>query len=255
MGRSVADGAMLQNVLAGPHKGDQASLRPAYVLPTEFSPAEGVRVALCVNLGDYEVDPAIEANTRAAGDALRSAGVQVEEVSLPWTRQSLVDTAWAHFGAVMGPFIQALSADHFDQLMPYTRAFAAHSSRGGSYAEGLIAEAELYRPLGELLERYDALLCPTLAFQGIAADEESAGGTVAIDGADLPWIDALMTMPFNVIGRVPVLSVPSGIAPNGVPTGVQIVGRTYDDGTVFRVGEALERALSLWTSPDWWPAL
>ncbi len=50
-----------------------------------------------------------------------------------------------------------------------------------------------------------------------------------------------MTAPFNVASRCPVLSVPSGFADNGVPTGVQLVGRTYDDLTVFRLGAALER--------------
>ena len=42
------------------------------------------------------------------------------------------------------------------------------------------------------------------------------------------------------MSRCPVLSVPSGFADNGVPTGVQIAGRTYDDETVFRLGAALE---------------
>ena len=51
----------------------------------------------------------------------------------------------------------------------------------------------------------------------------------------------MLTLPFNVMSRCPVLAVPSGLADNGVPTGVQIVGRTYDDETVFRVGAALER--------------
>ena len=45
---------------------------------------------------------------------------------------------------------------------------------------------------------------------------------------------------FNILSRCPVLAVPSGFADNGVPTGVQIVGRTYDDLTAFRVGAALE---------------
>jgi aspartyl-tRNA(Asn)/glutamyl-tRNA(Gln) amidotransferase subunit A len=50
-----------------------------------------------------------------------------------------------------------------------------------------------------------------------------------------------MTTPFNVLAPCPVLAVPSGVASNGVPTGVQIVGRTYDDVGAFRVGAALER--------------
>jgi Asp-tRNA(Asn)/Glu-tRNA(Gln) amidotransferase A subunit family amidase len=49
-----------------------------------------------------------------------------------------------------------------------------------------------------------------------------------------------MTIAFNILSRCPVLAVPSGWASNDVPTGVQIVGRTYDDATVFRIGAALE---------------
>ncbi|MGB3177807.1 MAG: amidase, partial [Albidovulum sp.] len=48
--------------------------------------------------------------------------------------------------------------------------------------------------------------------------------------------------PFNMMGRCPVLSVPSGIGGNGLPTGIQIVARHLDDERVFRVGQALQDA-------------
>ena len=64
------------------------------------------------------------------------------------------------------------------------------------------------------------------------------------------WLDALMTLPFNIASRCPVMSVPSGLSRDGVPTGLSIVGRTYDDITVFRVAAAHEAA-STWT----WPAV
>jgi aspartyl-tRNA(Asn)/glutamyl-tRNA(Gln) amidotransferase subunit A len=51
-----------------------------------------------------------------------------------------------------------------------------------------------------------------------------------------------------------VLAVPSGLASNGVPTGVQIVAPTYDDLTAFRVGAALEAELGWWNDPSWRPA-
>jgi len=254
MGRSVADVALLQNVLAGPHPHDAVSLRPAYVLPAQAAPAAGLRVALCINLGDYPVDPVVEANTRAAADALRSAGVVVDEVTLPWQREQLVTAALAHFGAIMGSAIAEVVAAYPDQVMAYSRSFAEQAAAAPPFDVGLTAEAELYRPLGTLLEEYDALLCPTMAMQGMPADAVG-DELVDIDGAQVRWIDALLTLPFNVVGRVPVLSVPSGLAPNGVPTGVQIVGRTYDDENVFRLGAALEHALGLWTSDDWWPTL
>jgi aspartyl-tRNA(Asn)/glutamyl-tRNA(Gln) amidotransferase subunit A len=60
-----------------------------------------------------------------------------------------------------------------------------------------------------------------------------------------------MTVPFNITGRCPVLCVPSGVASNGVPTGVQIVGPSYEEEKVFRIGSALERSM-LWFSSETW---
>ena len=69
-----------------------------------------------------------------------------------------------------------------------------------------------------------------------------------------------MTYPFNMLARCPVLQVPSGRAENGVPTGVQIVGRTFEDADVFRIGAAIERAQDWYATPQMrpdpasWPA-
>ena len=146
-----------------------------------------------------------------------------------------------------------------DQLMGYTREFARQAADAvgdvRAYAAGLVAEAEIYAPLGDLLMTHDVLVCPTIAAFGFEAGQDYADRGVAIAGHELPWTDVLMTLPFNVIGRAPVLSVPSGRSSTGLPTGVQIVGRTYDDGTVFRAGAALESALGLWSDPTWRPGL
>ena len=79
---------------------------------------------------------------------------------------------------------------------------------------------------------------------------------VVIDGqAVAHHIIAMMTVPFNLFSRCPVLSVPSGLASNGVPTGVQIVGRTYEDVSTFQVAAAIEAAGFGFGSPDWRPPL
>ncbi len=57
--------------------------------------------------------------------------------------------------------------------------------------------------------------------------------------AALGWV---MTYPFNLLPQLPVASVPSGFAKTGVPTGLQIVGRPFDDVSVFRTAAAYERA-------------
>jgi aspartyl-tRNA(Asn)/glutamyl-tRNA(Gln) amidotransferase subunit A len=250
MGRRVADVALLHNVISGPWPGDQASLRDRVVVSGEVGSLHGTRIALCVTLGDYPVDPVVELNTRSVAAALAAAGATVEEVTLPWRADDVQRIAWSHFGAVMGPFIDSVTEgdpERAAELMPYTRVFASKAAAGGDYVAGLAAEADFYRPFGELMERYDALLCPTVAMTGLDAEHACTDTDEVFSG--------LMTVPFNVIGRVPVLAVPSGRAPNGVPTGVQIVGRTYDDATVFRVGAAVEHELSLWTDPAWAPAL
>ncbi len=258
MGRTVSDVALLQNVLAGPHPGDQASLRPTYVLPERFEGVDGLRIALCLTLGDYVVDDEVEANTRAAAAALAAAGAVVEEVELPWTRRRLEEIAWTHFGAIFGASVGVMAGDQAELLMPYTREFARQAAEAigepAAYAAGLMAEAEVYAPLGQLLTTHDALICPTFAAKGLVAGEDYAETTLAIGGQELGWADAMMTMPFNIIGRAPVLSVPSGRTATGLPTGVQVVGRTYDDGMVFRVGASIEASLGVWADPAWRPA-
>jgi Asp-tRNA(Asn)/Glu-tRNA(Gln) amidotransferase A subunit family amidase len=64
-----------------------------------------------------------------------------------------------------------------------------------------------------------------------------------------------LTPVFNVMSRLPVLNVPSGFADNGVPTGLQIAGRSYDDVTTFRVGAALERARPWFDVPERRPVI
>lgn len=93
-----------------------------------------------------------------------------------------------------------------------------------------------------MLERYEVLVCPTVGTRGYVAGDDYVDHGIEVDGEMLEdYLAAAMTPAFNIASRCPVLAVPSGFASNGVPTGIQIVGRTYDDVTVFRAGAAYER--------------
>ncbi|MGW0659817.1 amidase [Streptodolium elevatio] len=247
MARTVADCALLENVIAGPWKGDVVSLRPKLVLPEAYAGArgaEGLRIALCVNLGDYPVDPDVAANTRAVGEALRAAGAVVEEVALGWTRDLIERVLLAHFAAVMGAEAGEATAAAPDLVTPYLRMFHEQTAASElSFAEGLALEGEIYAELGELLDRFDAMVCPTMALPAFPAGEDFTETKLVVDGVETDfYLHGSLTPPFNICSRVPVLAVPSGFAANGVPTGVQIVGKTYDDEMVFRVGAAVEEA-------------
>jgi aspartyl-tRNA(Asn)/glutamyl-tRNA(Gln) amidotransferase subunit A len=243
LARTVEDCLLLENTIAGPHPSDVASLRPKLELPFPLEPVTGMRIALSVDLGCYRVDDEVAANTRAAADRLREAGAVVEEVTLPWDTATINRTAHIHFGMIFGPSLGEYADDHLDELSPYTRRFIAESAEiaKDQFVQGLELEGQIYLPLGELLERFDALVCPTFAIPAFPAEWDTdqpirVGSLVADD-----WLDVMMTIPFNIASRCPVLSVPSGASREGVPTGLSIVGKTYDDVTVFRIGSALER--------------
>lgn len=254
MARSVADVALLENVIAGPHWRDTASLRFPPVLPSQPESIEGVRVALCVRLGDWPMVPEVDSNTRRVAASLAAAGAIVEEVELPWTTEQVWMAAQAHFAAIMGAGIAAVDAEHGDVLNDYTRAFARSMTSELTYYEGLELEGKLWKPLGMLFERFDAMVCPTMATDGfVAGDSYLEGPFVVGDGKVGHHILMAMTLPFNLFSRCPVVAVPSGLSANGVPTGVQVVGRTYDDVTAFRVAAAVEATGVGFHDPTWRP--
>ncbi len=248
LARTVADAALFENVIAGPDPSDIATLRPACVLPEDgFPGVEGLRIALSVDLGSWPIDPEVGANARACAEALQSAGAVVEEVEVEVPRDRVLRAAAINFDLVFAAFIGAEIARQPEEATDYATHFVrrmAAIAEGGTLLEKLALEAELYVPVAALLEEHDALLCPTVGTRGLVAGDGYVETTLTVDGQELPdYFDAFLAPAFNVMSRCPVLNVPSGFADNGVPTGLQIVGRTYDDLTPFRIGAALEAVL------------
>jgi len=252
LARTVADCALLENVMAGPHPRDVTSLRPKIRIPPELKGIEGWRIGLSLDLGGYRVDDEVAKRTLEAADALREAGAIVEEVAIGWDLEAIVRSARIHFGAIFGAEIGEVAAEHRELLTEYALAFAEEAAAvpPGAFLEGLRLEAEIYAHLGRSLQRYRALVCPTMAVTGFAAGDDYLGRTREDGGPLDRQFDACMTVPFNVCSRCPVLAVPSGFASNGVPTGIQVVGRTFDDVGVFRIGAALERVRPWLDAPE-----
>ena len=101
----------------------------------------------------------------------------------------------------------------------------------------------MYQKLGPILEKYDALVCPTVAVSCLDAEHDDMAKDFRINGNKVPaYVGWAMTYPFNMMGWCPVASVPTGFGATSMPTGMQIVGRTFDDPTVFRIASAFEKA-------------
>ena len=246
MARTVADCALFENAIAGPHPHDVASLRPKVDLAGSFDGIEGMRIALA---------PAARRLPRWIRRSKPTRSPRQTPSGTParwWSRwrcrgaaADIMDVTLIHFGAVFGAYIAHVAETDADLMTPYALEMgrmATEAIERTSFIEGLMREAALYTPLGEILERYDVLVCPTVGTRGFVAGDDYADHGVEVGGVTLDrYLESTMTFPFNVASRCPVLAVPSGFADNGVPTGIQIVGRTYDDATVFRVGAAYER--------------
>ena len=241
LARTVSDVALLENVIAGPDPSDVVSLRPKLVIPDHLESIKGLRLALSTNLNCYDVDEDVSANTHAAADRLREAGATVEEVSLPWDLASINRAARIHFGMIFGPSILELYAKHGDDFTSYARRFVEEGKeiRKEDYFKGLEIEARIYQPLGEVLDKFDALICPTFSVPALPAEWDSPN-----------TLDTLMTVPFNIASRCPVISIPSGRSRDGVPTGLSVVGKTYDDVTAFRVAAAHEQRFPWFDSAE-----
>ena len=246
LARTVADAALFENVIAGPHRVDVASLRPKLEIPADLEGVEGLRVGVSVDLGGWDVAPEVAEQTRAAAAALEAAGARVDEVEIGWSIEQIMATSRRHYAAIFGAQIAEVAEAYPDDVNDYLHAWAEEARAGlaepGGFLAGLEGEQVIWEPVGELFETYDALVCPTWAVTGIAAGDSILGTLFAGGGPNDRQFMCFLSVPFNILAPCPVLAVPSGIAAsNGVPTGIQIVGRTFDDVTCFRLGAALER--------------
>jgi Asp-tRNA(Asn)/Glu-tRNA(Gln) amidotransferase A subunit family amidase len=242
LARSVGDCALMTSVMAGPHPADIATLRERLELPPDFEPVTGWRVALSHDLGFATVAPEVRDALSQTAEALRGIGVTVEEIELGWGGE-VTDAATAYLDHLFGRQLLRSYEELGDRLCDYNVYYArkAASASVERYLASFETAAAMYGDLAPILEDFDALICPTVATHEVGADAKP-WQTVTIGGVevntDFGWV---LTHPFNMLSRLPVLAVPGGISGNGLPTGIQIVARSFDDARVFRLGRAIER--------------
>ena len=243
MTRSVADAALMANVMSGPDPLDHAALTRRLTIPDEAPGVAGLRIAFSIDLGHYTVVDDVRRETTAALDALAAAGAEIVEVALEGAGE-VIRLAHGAPEFLFADAIAAAVADHGDIVSDYVPQLA-ETARGFSvddYRRSLtLAGAFWHDRLGPILRDFDAFICPTVSCPEIPAANWQKD-TIIVDGRSLTDTDMAMTVLFNMFSRCPVLAVPSGMTDAGLPTGIQIVGRPCDDAMTFRVARALERA-------------
>lgn len=251
--RSVEDAALVMSALAGPHPRDPFSL-PDKVdfLAALARPLAGWRILYSPNFDVFPVDRRVAAAVEEAAQAFTEAGAHVEEGRLGIVRSHreltdlwcrLIMPGGLHTLASMAPRLGDLLAAHRADFPPRFLEWAERVA-GMGVAELQADQAirsEVFDALQSAFARYDLILTPTTACLPVANRED--GDTVGPDTVDGEAVDPLigwcLTHPVNFTGH-PAASVPAGLV-DGLPVGMQIIGRPAADADVIAASAAFER--------------
>lgn len=239
--KTAEDAALVLGALAGWDPKDPASSRelvPDYAaeLPQGVS---GLKVAVLQEYATDPIDPEVVAAFQRALEVLRQLGVRVEEMSVP-EAQYAVPASTAIISAESTAYHEERLRARPEDYGPDVRA----RLEGGLFiaATDYVRAQRIRRLVTErfqdVLQQYDALLCPTEPTTAPRIDQE----TVQFDGLVETRVAALTrhTRLFNLTG-FPAASVPCGFASNGLPMGLQIAGAPFAEGTVLRIAHAYQQ--------------
>jgi aspartyl-tRNA(Asn)/glutamyl-tRNA(Gln) amidotransferase subunit A len=144
----------------------------------------------------------------------------------------------AHWFPAAAVLIDSIPAEKRPLIDPGLRAIAEQGARMTllDHLKAVRAREAMGMAMAEFHRRYDLLLLPTMPMPAFEAGQECP-----VDSANRRWVDwTPFTYPFNLT-RQPAATVPCGLTKSGLPIGLQIVGRLYDDATVLRAARAFER--------------
>jgi aspartyl-tRNA(Asn)/glutamyl-tRNA(Gln) amidotransferase subunit A len=251
MCRTVRDAARYIDAVAGPTNNDPTSLpRPvrsyedAVVSGDAAAQLRGKRAAWSATLGFAVCDPEVEKLTYEAALALcADAGIELVDVDVrfprpggAWGLISSLDTAADHLDAARG---------HWDDVTPVSRAGlqAVDSINSEQLMRSLRRRFELLAAIGAVFDDVALLLTPTTATTAFAAEGPppfEIGGQKVGGMGSVPF-----TAPFNISG-MPAVSIPVGLSSDGLPVGLQAVGRRDAEELVLGCG-AVAEANHPWT--------
>ncbi len=248
MARTVRDVAVLLGVVAGHDPADATSSRrpvPDY-LATLDQPITGVRVGVPENFYRDGLDPEVAADLRAALGVLEGLGARVTARPVP-DPQILADVCNIISRCESAAVHARVVREQPHALQPAVRArleIGFHAS-AYDYLQATRLRAQLTRSfIQHVLGDIDVLIAPTIPEPAPALAAVKAGSTEEIIRRMGRF--SRLTRPFNGLG-LPTLNVPCGFAASGLPIGLQVVGRPFDEATVLRVGHAYEQAAGWWT--------
>ncbi|MSQ28329.1 MAG: amidase [Dehalococcoidia bacterium] len=242
LARTVEDAALALSAMAGYDARDPASADqpvPDFVRGIG-DVVRGLRVGVVRDYFFRNLDPEVAAAVEAAATVLAKAGATVSEVAFPLAAHSSVINQPVMLSEA-ATYHQGLLRKHWDMYSPMVRGrltpgFAVTATM---YLNGQRARALLTRQALDLLSQVDVLLTPTEPVGAPRIGDD----TLNIEGRTEGVVNAMtrLTRPFNLTG-LPAVSLPCGFTSEGLPIGLQLAGRPWDEATVLRAAHAFEQA-------------
>jgi len=245
MARTIADVRSLFEVMAGPDAGDALSA-PVPLRAYRQGELRGLRIGIlesdALGVATVETRAAVERAAKSLGEQ----GFAVEPFRLDGLDRAL-DLWWLFFGPVIGDLIRHSVAGHEDQISPMLREYLSSVTSGNSITLDQFMKACADRDLlrAKILRQMQdtpVLLSPVSTSPAFRHGQ----------GNYLPGTGYRDTMRFsqwlNLTG-FPGASVPAGVSNEGLPIGVQVIGRPFEDELVLAVAEAIEQARGPWQPP------
>jgi len=251
--RTVEDAALGLQVMAGPDSRDPFSLTDAPDFRAALSrPVKGWRIAYSPDFDVYPIDAAVAGLVAKAVRAFLDAGATVEEIKVGIERpQHELSDTW---NRLMMPLnisgLEGLKAagidlmrDHPDDLPPEYRRWIeiGYGLTAMDVWNDQVIRTEVYDAIESVFQKYDLLVTPTLACLPVKnASDGNTLGPSQINGEEVdPLIGWCLTYLTNFSGH-PSASIPAGLV-QGLPVGMQIIGRREADGDVLAASAAFER--------------
>jgi amidase len=180
---------------------------------------------------------------------LSNAGFRVDSVR-PEGHEEARQLWWKFFGTAGGMILGPMLRGHESELSPILREFYSWTAAepvhsGQSFLATWLRRDEVREKILVHMRKYPVLICPTAAIAAFRHGEREW----QVEGKTVKYLDAWSYCEwFNLLG-FPAVAVPMGSSEEGLPIGVQIVGRPWEEELVLDVAEALEEERGPWAQP------
>jgi len=248
MARTIADLKVLFDVMAGPEDTDVCSAP----VPTRWPNEEELRqttIGYFEDDGRTPVTPETRTAVRQAADALDKAGFKVAPFR-PEGLEQARDLWWKFFGTVGGMLLGPMVKGHETEISPVLRQFlglvaAEPPHSGHTLLYSWIQRDELSAQFLAQMKAFPILLCPVAAIPAFRHGER----TWQVENRPIKYLDAWSYSAWFNLLALPGVAVPVGRSPEGLPIGVQVVARPWQDETALCLAGEIERLCGGWQAP------